>query len=398
MINPINDMQSNKKNILLLLATVFSLSISTNLFAFLLTGFFIKNIYQFFAAILFLSLGLYFLKTIYFSHPKYTIRINGGYCYRQNNKEIEKVGIAGYKFNDSFHQYLNSFLNENKAYKKIFLDSEITTKYDNSCFNPSSRDGNSILRSTLEVVILNQLELHLNSYYIEHESKDFKIVKITRDTLDPAILNNRVLDSITKDMEEREAFINKTGPKLSKNSSIVYSISSDGIVYNRLSIELPSDTTIIRNKQGFIEIENKLFKLKIVPIVNGTSLYVHPILFKNSEFNPLNCKNYSVTVNLEVQVKRCFLVNKKAVQLYEWLDSFLKKIEDYISINRLEERMNVEALDLIINNTGLRKIINSQVTITKPQKNTNQDFAIVKTANASPIIRRVPVKDVKTLS
>ncbi|WP_320130285.1 hypothetical protein [uncultured Sphaerochaeta sp.] len=374
MFRPIDDLQDNNRNIILLLATVLILSLATNLLASLL----FKMINNLFVIIILclisLLFGILLLKNIYFSHHKYVIRLYGGYWYNLKSKELEKVSISGYEFNNDFHRYLFSFLNENKAFKNIFEKNKKGITINKSSFDPTIKDKLTILRSTLEVVVLDFLQLHLNSYFIKNEINDFEIIKITRDNLDPSILKNRVLDSITKDMDEREAFINDNSTSLKeKNCSVVYSMSKNGIFYNRLEIELPSGTTIHRNNEGFIEIDNKLFKLTIVPIVEGYSSIVSSVLFEDGNYK---CGE-NISLNLEVQIKRSFIIPKKSIQVYQWLDSFLQAIEEYISIDKLEKKMKVDVLQLIIKNLKSSNNIFIQ----------NNNSKIVNTAHKSRIAK-----------
>lgn len=201
-------------------------------------------------------------------------------------------------------------------------------------------------------MILDKLALHLNSYYIKNEIDNENIVEITRKEMDSNILKNRVLDTITKDMNERPAFNHYNGEDM---GNIISATGKNGIIYSRLNIALPPKSKIIRNDNNFLEISNKIFDITIVPNYQGVNDFLDPILVDNNsidEYGPLYSANFILIINL----KRLILFNNDYVILYGWLDSFLDEIEEFISIKCLNKRLNPNFLKSLLDIINKSKV------------------------------------------
>lgn len=336
---PINEVRQKRKEILLIITTVVILTSAINfLTSYLSTIFLNKPIFILLFGIIILFIGLIALIAIFLKPTERIVRIQGAIAYEINDETIKPVEILSYSFNDKFCEYLHSFICENKAYAKILIkrNSNISVVHE---FNPDILDHFSIINSVIEFTLLHMLELHLNSYFVKNEIDENKIVSLRRNQLSPDILKNRVIDMITKDMNEREAFL--PHPHDDGVGEIVYCVGENGIIFNRIKLELPPKSKLFRNDKGFIVVSNRLFDLTIMPQYIGTSTYVSPI-FMNGFFSP-----DSVTIKLHVRTKNNLFFNNQSIETYEWLDSFIDELENEISIEKLEQRLNPEVLEFI---------------------------------------------------
>jgi hypothetical protein len=255
---------------------------------------------------------------------------------------VEKITVAGYKFNDDFFQYLRAFIVENPAFLKYVKEDKSLGLNIAHKFDPSHNSKCGILSSVLEVVILNKLSLHLNRFFVKEELDSDSIICLERKDLDKDVLSNKVLDAISKDMDDRIAFSSHS--KCSSGKT-VFAIDSSGAIYDRINIELPPASSLKRDVDGFLVVSTKLFSIKIVTIVSGCCRNINPILMptnKDRMFCPL-----SADVKLIVSVKGNLFSNKGVSSMYGWVDSFAKELDDYMSIEMLEHRMNCDFLCLL---------------------------------------------------
>lgn len=58
------------------------------------------------------------------------------------------------------------------------------------------------------------------------------------------------------------------------------------------------------------------------------------------KYKPLNL----VTAILNIKIKKKYFLSEKDLMLYQWLDSFLLEFEEYMSINKLEERSHIQLI------------------------------------------------------
>ena len=284
-------------------------------------------------------LGFIFVKRIFPQQREYVFRYEGGIAYKIVHDKVMKVDVAGYGFNDDFFRYLNAFIIENPAFLKYVSEEKCLFCDISRQFDPSHNSKFGILSSVLEVVILNKLSLHLNSYFVREELDGDQVMCLGRKDLGKDVLSNKVLDAISKDMDDRIAFA-----KHSRNSSgkTVFAINSTGEIYDRINIELPPASSLVRGSDGFLVISTKMFSIKIVTVVNGCNTIINPILM-SADLDQRVCP-LCAYVKILVSVKGNLLNKRGVVSLYGWLDSFTKELDEYLSVKRLEQKMNVDFL------------------------------------------------------
>lgn len=339
---PIRQIREKRRDILLILATAVLLALAINCatsYAAAITT--DRPVSLLLFSIAFLLAGILLLKRIAFGPTEHVIRLRGAIAFNMEGETIHPIKIIGYSFNDDFCQYLRGFVQENKAYAKLFAkaDSSVVSM---DTFNPDNLNRHTIINSVLEFTVLHQLELHLNSYFIENEIDENRIVTLSRDQLGAGVLRNRVIDMITNDMKERPAFGRDSDSET--KGVVVYSNGEDGAVYQRLEIELPPKSTISRNSDGFVVIANPLFDLMIVPQYEGFATSLSHVFTPSvgDHFAPL-----LATVKMHIRIKKTAFVIGESMEMYEWLDSFVELMHDYVSTDRLEQRLDPDLVEIL---------------------------------------------------
>ena len=280
---------------------------------------------------------------IAFGITDHIVRINAVISFTTNDRKLEPNKIIGYSFNDDFCKYLKGFVLENDAYLKRFFDRE-TDAAPIDRFDPDNLNHITIVVSVVEFTILSKIDLHLNDYFIHNEIDSSNTVKLTRDQLEPNVLKNRVIDQLTKDMRERPVFSDYVDSNTHKEGVTTYAQNYDGSVYQRLEIELPPKSRIVRNDDGHLVIENPIFDLILIPKYNGTHTYLPPILMLQEDkfIAPL-----SLSLKMMVRIKRTALFTRQSMVMYEWLDSLVEEMQDYMSTDRLLKRLNPDLVELV---------------------------------------------------
>jgi len=339
-LRPIAQIKKSRNDLSLLLVTAIIFSLGINLLS--------TSIYElighmpisFFAATVVLIIAFYLANKLLGAGQYRKINLPGAVAFIIKDDEIIKKPIYSYEFNDDFIEYLVGFLNENMAYKKAFIKTNSDKIKKGNTLNLDQVDYYSIMNSVCELMFLKQLDYHLNSYFVENEIESNKIKCLERSDLGSNILKNRVIDLITKDMCEREAFINDGDDP---DEGVVYSHSGgkNGAIYERISLELPPGCSLDRNEKGYLVINSKIFKMTFRPKFEGFATFISPELTKYDDeyYSPLFMSAY-----LDLEVKNRMWVSHDEIELYEWLDSFLIKIEEYFSTVQLEQRVNLTLL------------------------------------------------------
>lgn len=349
---PIRQIREKKRDVLLILATAVLLALAINSATSYLA---VVNQNRPFDLLVFgatcLLGGILLLRRAVFGHNEHVVRLDGAVAFKMKGEMVDRIRIIGYSFNDDFCEYLGGFIRENKAYAKLFIkaDPGIVSM---ETFSPDNLNRKTIINSVLEFLVLNELQLHLGSYFVENEIDRDRIVALSREHLGAGVLKNRVIDLITKDMKERAAFVEESDSEVggaivrsgADSVGVVYSSSRGGAVYERLEIELPPKSTIFRNSNGFLVIANPLFELTIMPKFEGFNTTVSSVLAPSvsGHWAPLQAQ-----IKLHVRIKRAAFFSGEDLEMYEWLDSFVERMHDYVSIERLERRLDPDLIKLL---------------------------------------------------
>lgn len=342
MSSPIVQVRKQRKDILLILATAVFLAAAINLASFYLsTVFSDRPIRLLVSSFVCLLAGVFLLRHIAFGATEHIARFRGALAYSMNDDKLEPVEIIGYSFNDDICTFLRAFVHENKAYLKLLADGDSKVVSIHR-FDPDDLNHHTIINSVVEFTVLKLLDLHLNSYFIENDIDKSDIVTLSRDQLSAEVLKNRVIDQLTKDMKERPIFSGDSHPD--QEGVVVYAMNADGAVYMRLGIELPPKSEITRNNDGYLVITNPIFDLTIVPAYEGAATYL-PDVFTPSQdrfFSPR-----SVSLTMRIRIKSTALLAGGSMEMYEWLDSLVERMHDYISTDRLRQRLDPDLVRML---------------------------------------------------
>jgi hypothetical protein len=267
------------------------------------------------------------------------LRLRGAIAFRVDDDKIKPIHIYGYGFNDDFCKNLIGFLAENAAYKKRFL-AHFTTKERqlHRRDTPSYEFFKEIIISVVEFILLDKLDLHLNKYFVENEIDTSVIKEVERKDLPLSVLSNKVIDTLTRHYSEREAFVDSDFDE--NIGEVFYATGKGGAVYNRLSVELPPNSSIDRSENGSLRIKNANFELSILVKFEGYATHVHPDLLQGAgddHFSP-----YMVQVNMSAKASPPLFRSNETDKLYEWLDSYIESVQKFVSIRSLEDRLNPE--------------------------------------------------------
>ena len=340
---PIEEAVDNGKALLLLYSSAVVIAIAMNFICAYVVGLCsIKWIYLV-VWLLFLASALVIIRFIFPRHKEYIFRYDGGIAYEIREDTIKGINILGYKFNDDFNQYLTGFLAENQIFIRYLKDKAEMFGAGSSGFDPSKNTRLTILRSVLECIVLNQLSLHLNDYFIKNEMDNSQILCLKRSDLGADVLRNKVLDAVSRDMEDRNAFAD-FGSK-TENGEVVFALGPNGVIYDQFTLELPPGSRLIRNGDGFLVVTTSLFAIKIIPVVDGCCTCIDSVLMP-SDVSPRYCP-LNVWVKLVVSVKRELISRRSNADMYAWLDSFTERLGEYITIDSLYKRMNVGLLRVL---------------------------------------------------
>ncbi len=335
---PIEDIRRRTNDSILLIITVILLAFVVEILASCLVVLTNENITILsISSLPFITLAFVLFYKFFLSNETIKINLRGIIAYEFIDNEATPIEIYGYSFNESFNTALESLFPKNKKYIKIFNNEDLNENFNTGLeflfpknekyikifnneetiekdynYNPEILNKKNIINSILEYLIIDKLSVHLDDYYAKNEIDEKKIKTITIEEFDSDTLENKIFSE----------------NKVLKN-----------IIREEFEINLPMNSKIIRNKDNYIEINNNIFNITIIPDYRGFNEDINPILtdYDNTENQyPF----YSIEVKISISLKGHFLFNDD----YGWLDSFLEEIEEFVSIENLNKKLNPDLL------------------------------------------------------
>ena len=146
-----------------------------------------------------------------------------------SNENNRPIGIPRYDFSEELSKVFNASFAENESLKEKWNNERLVkynSKDNEKSENVEKRGGDTeyisivrtdesfieiggsedILIEATEFVILDYLSKHLDSYFNDVEERDKEVVKIERKDIPKILIENRVLSTLSKPLDERDVF------------------------------------------------------------------------------------------------------------------------------------------------------------------------------------------------
>jgi hypothetical protein len=335
--NPISNSRIQSNNLLIMLVSAFSLALGVALCANYLTELIGATKILLCIGGALIAVSIFLVSKLLNPKIKQVVRLRGAYFF--DPATLKGKEVLGYEFNQDISQYLKALGAENKAYAKALLKGYEDYSRSDSSYDPDVLDYYNLVASCTEFLFLQKLGLHLNSYFVYEEIDRNKICSIPRSSMSQDLLKNRVLELITRDHREREAFLDHDEDL---DSELCFAVGDSGEVFDSLNLDLPLGTKLQRLSDKSIMISSDIFDIRFVVDCNATNTVISPDLICGEYDAP-----WLVRVKLEITVKKRLMLSSDDIEMHQWLDSFLNSFESYISIKKLEERSYLQLVRVL---------------------------------------------------
>lgn len=323
---------------------------------------------------------------VLFRTRKKQLRIEGCLAYNPIKKEL--VPIERYAFSETICEYIQAAFAENPALKtrwerqplepyqimvltedgqkekvdhgllsklripidgttEAFLPSDMDFSMH---FHPISVDENDTVRlitEAMECFLLEQLSIQLESHFNNEQfNKKYLTVYERRDIPD-MLLTNTFLELFSRPMTERVAFVDTTFENRETGKETTESISYEfgGSRYRRFRLILPKGSRLKRLTPNTIEIQTKKVRIALTTQFNG-KLGGLGFAFRNyymGTTNLFDLATYAASIEVHISIKLRTLLSGAGWNYYHWINSFLKDIEQEVSLDAFLTRINWES-------------------------------------------------------
>lgn len=293
-------------------------------------------------ALVIASLALIARRTV---APRYVSRTFKAFlCYHR--KENRLIEVPRYAFSEEISGYLKGLFAENEAPKKLWdsdpLSNTFTYDTKTGSFEKRQTAAGQLIVEAVEYLLLEKLSTHLTDYF-NHASLDKeRLQALTREDVPGVIFNNRFLDTFSRPMHERSAFVEESMKRNTPIGKISSSYGPGGLRYAEFDLVLPANAKVQRTAPNSIEIDTSKFCVKLEVIFSGFNTNL-PRDFERLYLDGMSLRDvqtYSVDIKAVVDFKPLALLSQTGWQYHSWLDSFLSSLEEAVSKKEFFERID----------------------------------------------------------
>jgi hypothetical protein len=279
---------------------------------------------------------------------------------RSRHETIEYVGfipthdgipvkVRGYALATDVERALRAVMSENEALKMQWDDQPLVLPKteDSSGKDRRNIDGGAarLLREALEYAFLENLSTHLSSYFDDDAWLANNTKELVRDDLLELLPQNRVLDALSRPIEDRLALIeNKEGNDTADQPRIkitrlretadgpeetVVSVFSGDFLYSRFDLSVPKDVTVHRVGPGCVRLDGRYMRTELGVGFDGFVYTLDPEfldgylgLDSREFFNGDRVQVWRVTLSFSSQLRWRSLLSARSWRLQRWAEAF----------------------------------------------------------------------------
>jgi hypothetical protein len=310
--------------------------------------------------ILFIGIGAALASVWYFirvmTAKRTQVRNYSGF-FIVDHTEKKVIPINRYPYSENLSRYLESACAESQDIKMVLERSifvpdttvkiprenidEIRTEREEKAVVKklmATPDRRLILEAT-EYFVLRMLSTHLTNYFNDEKFKIENLTKLERKDIPQVLLENRFLNLFSKPMEERVAasFEDRYISKSTQDGSGESSESNTD--FRHFHLILPTKAKVSRTDEKTCEITTQKFTLRVAILYSGADELL-PADFEKyylrlqeyyQRSNPSMVKEKAIEIEVKVFFKNSIFLSRTGLQYYEWLDSYLDKLEEEFS-------------------------------------------------------------------
>lgn len=269
------------------------------------------------------------------------------------------IDIPNYRISNDMCTYLKQASLENKVFQSIWGKEKFNIKRavyvakDGSLMAEAS-DNVNLLIELLEYCILEDFSTFIESYFNARHLLP-KVIMLLREDIPDILLNNRFLKLFSEPPENRSAFcklhiigmqkIDETGTK-----TIATMYGENGEMFRHLNLFVPKGTKVYKENSNTIIIDTKLFVLKVKPLFGCFSTFIANDFYKYYIHKKKEEKFHDWKFNIDIEVKYKIFSAFKVWdwKYYNWLDSYISRLENYCDINTFYDNIGWSKAKTII--------------------------------------------------
>lgn len=272
-------------------------------------------------------------------------KLRGFVCFRRDTSEL--IDVPRYSYVIEVKAFLEALFAENDAPKKLWEADPVHGTIEADPANGTARmrttAAGQLLVEATEYFLLEKLSTHLTDYFNRSEVDSSRLRELRREDIGAVVLSNRFLDTFSRPMRERAAFVDQTMSDDSLHERVVASFVN-GLRFSEFDLVLPVGANVMRNAPNSISISTPKFKLTLTTHFGGFGVSL-PRGFEELYLGDLKFTDvsaYDISVESIIEFKPFALLTRAGWIYHQWIDSFLAKLERDFSKHAFFDRIQWE--------------------------------------------------------
>ena len=307
---------------------------------------------------------LYLIYKLFLKKRTVMYYIDAFLVYDKNSNNL--IDIPRYNFSEELKSYLEAACTEDKGIETIWENEPLNLSIDELNKNKGSKN---LIIEAAEYFFLSKFSTHLSDYFNKPIFRSESLMNFDRNSIPEILLKNRFMELFSKPMEQRYLFLKERYEKKNKLNNANVESNSNQVIYSSIKTEdgwiffeefdliLPKKSKIERTKKNIIVLDIGRFIIEFSTDFKGFSTNM-PDHFEDYYlgYNSINLDPFKITFKIKISFKTRRLLFGKGWHYYEWIDSFIKYLEEESSQEKYFEKIGWEQTLTIL------ECINPQIT------------------------------------
>ena len=166
------------------------------------------------------------------------------------------------------------------------------------------------------------------------------VTELSRKDIPHILLENRVLNILTTPIEDRPIFSKTKFTSHPDEGELVSIRGSDGSVYEKFDLNLPSGTKVSRSNNGALILDANRVTLSIRCIYEGFAENA-PMYFEQGYLGvaPRTIDTLKMEIEVETKIRLRALLTMSGWQTFKWIDSFPERLVHYADFQYFKEKI-----------------------------------------------------------
>ncbi|MDP3256878.1 hypothetical protein [Bosea sp. (in: a-proteobacteria)] len=266
--------------------------------------------------------------------------MEGAVVVDRKNKDI--IPLYRYEFSERLKETFSAATAENRALMRAWSENTQDANQDNTVTDRFLNKGPSkrLLNEMVEYFVIKKLSLHLNSYFINNELiNSSEITSLERKDIPSVLLDNRILDLLSRPMEDRDVFADQNDRNTP--GKVVFYYGKNGVIFDHFEITLPKKTRFSRGADNTLIIKTPRFSLVIDIIITGMNKSL-PRDFEKHYLKRsfLETQSYKVRLKINTEFSLASLFTGRGWEYYKWIDSFIEALYESFEFDDFIEKID----------------------------------------------------------